>query len=147
MEERLQCLSSGKVRYTHRYNNMLFLFALLFIVIPIFSLDLNIIYRYQSHSRRHLIWTKFVFIMNRKKQLWLPANNCKIPHTKKCKQKNVSIFFFLLYYFSKSDDIVRPKITLQSCLEALVRPEEVQNFYSTAISGKTTQTLKYVLQY
>jgi hypothetical protein len=55
-------------------------------------------------------------------------------------------FFFLLYYCSKSDDIVRPKITLQSCLEALVRPEEVQNFYSTAISGKTT-ALKYVLQY
>ena len=24
VEERLQCLSSGKVRYTHRYNNMLF---------------------------------------------------------------------------------------------------------------------------
>jgi len=39
----------------------------------------------------------------------------------------------------KSDsEVVRPKVTLQSCLEALIRQEEVQNFYSSAINGKTT---------
>lgn len=38
----------------------------------------------------------------------------------------------------KSEEVVRPKVTLQSCLEALIRQEEVQNFYSSAINGKTT---------
>lgn len=38
----------------------------------------------------------------------------------------------------KADEVVRPKVTLQSCLEALVRPEEIQNFFSSAINAKTT---------
>ena len=39
---------------------------------------------------------------------------------------------------SKSDEVVRPKVTLQACLQALIRQEEVQNFYSSAINAKTT---------
>ena len=38
----------------------------------------------------------------------------------------------------KSEELVRPKIALQSCLEALARPEEIHNFYSSAINGKTS---------
>nr|CAG4646818.1 EOG090X0181 [Megafenestra aurita] len=38
----------------------------------------------------------------------------------------------------KTDDIVRPRITLKSCLEALIREEEIHNYFSTAINGKTT---------
>lgn len=49
---------------------------------------------------------------------------------------------YIVIFNRKPEDIVRPKVTLQSCLEALIRPEEVQNFYSTAINGKTT-ALKY----
>jgi ubiquitin carboxyl-terminal hydrolase 5/13 len=64
----------------------------------------------------------------------------------KLQTKCFKLFLFTLLLCRKSDDVVRPKVTLQSCLEALVRPEEVQNFYSTAISGKTT-ALKYVFQY
>nr|CAG4650743.1 EOG090X0181 [Simocephalus serrulatus] len=37
-----------------------------------------------------------------------------------------------------SEEVVRPKVTLQSCFEALIRQEEIQNFFSTAINGKTT---------
>jgi ubiquitin carboxyl-terminal hydrolase 5/13 len=35
-------------------------------------------------------------------------------------------------------DVVRPKIPLESCLESLICPEEISDFYSTAIQGKTT---------
>ena len=38
----------------------------------------------------------------------------------------------------KAEEVVRPRVTLQACLEALVRPEPVQNFYSAAIKAKTT---------
>jgi len=38
----------------------------------------------------------------------------------------------------KSEEVVRPKVTLQACLQALIRQEEVQSFYSSAINAKTT---------
>ena len=37
-----------------------------------------------------------------------------------------------------AEQVVRPRVTLQSCLEALAQPEQVDNFYSSAIKGKTT---------
>nr|CAH0100329.1 unnamed protein product [Daphnia galeata] len=92
VEERLQCLSSGKVRYTHR---------------PEYNLPVPVPLETASNMEE-------VRLYNEQKKAAMAAGQ----HI--------------------SDDIVRPKITLQSCLEALVRPEEVQNFYSTAISGKTT---------
>nr|CAH0100310.1 unnamed protein product [Daphnia galeata] len=93
VEERLQCLSSGKVRYTHR---------------PEYNLPVPVPLETASNMEE-------VRLYNEQKKAAMAAGQQ-----------------------FKSDDIVRPKITLQSCLEALVRPEEVQNFYSTAISGKTT---------
>nr|CAG4643726.1 EOG090X0181 [Lepidurus arcticus] len=38
----------------------------------------------------------------------------------------------------KPEDIVRPRIPLQACLEALAETELLQQFYSTAIKAKTT---------
>ena len=52
-------------------------------------------------------------------------------------------YFSRFTFHRKAEEIVRPKVTLQSCLEALSRPEEIQNFYSSAINGKTT-ALKYL---
>ena len=40
--------------------------------------------------------------------------------------------------YRKAEEVVRPRVSLRSCLEALVRPEEVQNFYSAAVNAKTT---------
>lgn len=37
-----------------------------------------------------------------------------------------------------ADSLVRPKITLQDCLNAFTQTELVEQFYSTAIDGKTT---------
>ena len=34
-------------------------------------------------------------------------------------------------------EVIRPKIPLESCLESLICPEEISDFYSTAIEGKT----------
>ena len=52
--------------------------------------------------------------------------------------QKINVVYIFCWQFRKSEDVVRPKVTLQSCLEALVRQEEVQNYYSTAINGKTT---------
>ena len=54
------------------------------------------------------------------------------------------LVIILKFMYRKSEDLVRPKITLQSCFEAMVRPEEIQNFYSSAINGKTTAS-KYII--
>lgn len=42
--------------------------------------------------------------------------------------------------FDTNNTIVRPHIKLSSCLEALARTETVEQFYSSAINGKTTAT-------
>jgi hypothetical protein len=43
----------------------------------------------------------------------------------------------------KDEKVVRPHVSLLSCLEDLAAPELIEDFYSTAIKGKTTAT-KYV---
>nr|CAG4639793.1 EOG090X0181 [Daphnia pulex] len=93
VEERLQCLTSAQVRYTHRSE---------------YNLPVPVPLETASNMEE-------VRLYNEQKKAAMATGQPL-----------------------KSDDVVRPKVTLQSCLEALVRPEEVQNFYSTAISGKTT---------
>nr|CAG4636782.1 EOG090X0181 [Ceriodaphnia reticulata] len=92
VEERLQCLASGQVRYTYR---------------PEYTLPVPVPLETASN-------TEEVRMYNEKKKAAMAAGQPL-----------------------KSEDVVRPKVTLQSCLEALVRQEEVQNYYSTAINGKT----------
>lgn len=36
-----------------------------------------------------------------------------------------------------ADDVVRPRVPLSACLEAFAAPETIQDFYSSAIRGKT----------
>lgn len=43
-----------------------------------------------------------------------------------------------MFIFRDRGEIVRPRIKLTSCLEALVQSELVDQFYSSAIKGKTT---------
>ncbi|XP_057375327.1 ubiquitin carboxyl-terminal hydrolase 5-like [Daphnia carinata] len=93
VEERLQCLASGQVRYTRR---------------PEYHLPVPVPLDTASN-------TEEVRLFNEQKKAAMAAGQ---PF--------------------KSDDVVRPKVTLQSCFEALIRPEEVQNFYSSAINAKTT---------
>lgn len=40
------------------------------------------------------------------------------------------------------EEIVRPRIPLAACLESFHAPEEVQDFYSSAINARTT-AIKY----
>jgi ubiquitin carboxyl-terminal hydrolase 5/13 len=37
-----------------------------------------------------------------------------------------------------ADELVRPRLTLKSCLETFTQCELVDQFYSSAINGKTT---------
>ncbi|KAF3776247.1 Ubiquitin carboxyl-terminal hydrolase 14 [Nymphaea thermarum] len=39
---------------------------------------------------------------------------------------------------SKTEDIVRPRVPLEACLASFSAPEEVQDFYSSALNAKTT---------
>nr|CAG4638254.1 EOG090X0181 [Cyclestheria hislopi] len=93
VEERLQCMASGQVRYTYR---------------PEYHLPVPVPLETASNLDEVRQYEK------RKKEAETTGQSLK------------------------PEDMVRPKITLQSCLEALTRPEEVQNFYSTAINGRTT---------
>jgi ubiquitin carboxyl-terminal hydrolase 5/13 len=40
--------------------------------------------------------------------------------------------------FRAADDVVHPRLPLSACLEAFAAPETIQDFYSSAIKGKTT---------
>lgn len=42
--------------------------------------------------------------------------------------------------FRDPKDIVRPRISLASCLEAFAAPATVEDFFSTAINAKSTAT-------
>jgi len=44
--------------------------------------------------------------------------------------------------FRSSDEIVRPRVPLAACLANYSAPEEIQDYYSTALKAKTT-ALKY----
>jgi len=50
----------------------------------------------------------------------------------------------LVHDSDKDEKVVRPHVSLLSCLEDLAAPELIEDFYSTAIKGKTTAT-KYVI--
>lgn len=39
-----------------------------------------------------------------------------------------------------SDEIVRPRVPLEACLASFSSPEEIHDFYSTALQAKTTAT-------
>lgn len=45
-----------------------------------------------------------------------------------------------------SDEIVRPRVPLEACLANFSAPEEIQDFYSSALKAKTT-ALKYALRF
>ena len=98
VEERLQCLASAQVRYTHRYNQCCVVLVVDVLLITHVNLDLNIIYQYQFHLRLHLIWKKFASIMNRKKRLLLAANHCRFSHSTNCRRQ----FFVNFYLYSRS---------------------------------------------
>nr|CAG4634620.1 EOG090X0181 [Alona affinis] len=83
----------------------------------------NITSRSQCLSKRPRTWKRSTSTMNGRKQLKLPGSPCT---------------FLNSACVMKSEGVVRPKVTLQACLEALVRPEEIQNFFSSAINSKTT---------
>ena len=91
VEERLQCLSSGQVRYTYRPEYHL--------PVPVPLETATNLDEVKAYEER-----------------------------KKAAEASGG----------KPEEVVRPRVTLQSCLEALARPEEVQNFYSSAIGAKTT---------
>lgn len=93
VEERLQCSTSGQVRYTHR---------------PEYHLPVPVPLETASNLEE-------VQEYNERKKAAQAAGQPL-----------------------KSEDVVRPRVTLQSCLEALTHTEDVQNFFSSAINGKTT---------
>lgn len=39
--------------------------------------------------------------------------------------------------FRSSDEIVRPRVPLEACLSSFSAPEEINDFYSTALKAKT----------
>lgn len=57
-------------------------------------------------------------------------------------------FFFVLLEFLLSmtcsgrtnEEIVRPRVPLEACLATFSAPEELPDFYSTALKAKTTAT-------
>jgi ubiquitin carboxyl-terminal hydrolase 5/13 len=65
-----------------------------------------------------------------------------------CKYKCLAILFYfkfclsLVSCFRSSDEIVRPRVPLAACLANYSAPEEIQDYYSTALKAKTT-ALKY----
>lgn len=49
----------------------------------------------------------------------------------------------LCFHNRSNEDIVRPRVPLEACLASFSGPEEIPDFYSTALNSKTTAT-KYV---
>jgi len=43
-----------------------------------------------------------------------------------------------IYYDRSSDEIVRPRVPLEACLANFSAPEDIHDFYSTALKRKTT---------
>nr|CAG4646044.1 EOG090X0181 [Macrothrix elegans] len=93
VEDRVQCLASGQVQYSHR---------------PEYHLPVPVPLETASNIQ------EVDEYMERKKAAEAAGQRLK------------------------PEDVVRPKITLQSCLEALIRQEEVPNWHSSVINGKTT---------
>lgn len=48
------------------------------------------------------------------------------------------LIFFLLSFCREPNSVVRPRITLQNCLDRFAQVEIVEQFYSSAINDKTT---------
>ncbi|KAG5683961.1 hypothetical protein PVAND_013216 [Polypedilum vanderplanki] len=93
IEDRVQCMSSKKVKYSHRDE------FLLPLPIPLESAsNLDEVRKYEEEK------------------LLAESEGRKLP----------------------DDALVRPKLTLKSCLEKYAEPENVEQFYSTAINDKTT---------
>lgn len=56
-------------------------------------------------------------------------------------------FFLIISNSGRSnDEIVRPRVPLEACLASFSAPEEIHDFYSTALKAKTT-AIKYDLRY
>ena len=48
-----------------------------------------------------------------------------------------------IFILSRStDEIVRPRVPLEACLATFASPEQIHDYYSTALKGKTT-AIKY----
>lgn len=93
IEDRVECLSSKKVKYSYRDE------FLLPLPIPLENAtNLDEVRRYEEDK------------------LLAESEGRKMP----------------------DDSLVRPKISLQSCLEKFAEPEKVEQFYSTALNDKTT---------
>lgn len=52
------------------------------------------------------------------------------------------LYITILRYLSSigrsTDEIVRPRVPLEACLASFSSPEEIHDFYSTALKTKTT---------
>nr|CAG4643021.1 EOG090X0181 [Ilyocryptus agilis] len=94
VEDRLQCLTSGQVRYTYRSE---------------YNLPVPVPLEMATNKEEVQMYNE------RKKAAEASGQPLK-----------------------PDEEVVRPKVTLRSCLEALIKQEEVQNFYSSAINAKTT---------
>lgn len=53
-------------------------------------------------------------------------------------------FLLIVILYRSDEEIVRPRIPLAACLENFYAPEEVQDFYSSAINTRTS-AIKYGL--
>ncbi|ELT92166.1 hypothetical protein CAPTEDRAFT_182887 [Capitella teleta] len=93
VEDRIECMASGKVAYTERDD---------------FLLALQIPVEKVTNPEEVAAWE---------------AKKADLEQQKK---------------FVDPKDIVRPRISLTSCLEAFTAPEVINDFYSTAIQGQTT---------
>jgi len=58
-------------------------------------------------------------------------------------QKLAPEIYFNNYLFRSDEKIVCPRVPLAACLERYSAPEEVQDFYSSAINARTT-AIKYI---
>jgi ubiquitin carboxyl-terminal hydrolase 5/13 len=47
---------------------------------------------------------------------------------------------YCCFHNRSNEDIVRPRVPLEACLSSFSGPEEIPDFYSTALNSKTTVT-------
>lgn len=50
----------------------------------------------------------------------------------------ITILRYLSSIGRSTDEIVRPRVPLEACLASFSSPEEIHDFYSTALKTKTT---------
>jgi ubiquitin carboxyl-terminal hydrolase 5/13 len=119
VEERVQCGSSGQVKYLDRLDNVL--------SVPVPLEQAINKAEYEEYDRK--VKKEEEEKKKQREELGLPKSEGNI---------NDKIMTDYKKDTGAAEKPVRPRVPMRACLEAVASPELVESFYSTAIKGRTT---------